>query len=272
MERKTGFICCAFFILHSFVYAQENQNTAAPKDSSAAAPFKRLISDTSSSATLITASFAYQFPGGDMARRFKSSSSIGGGLYYKTKSNLLLGGEAHFIFGGTPKENGILDSIRTGKTSEGGVIDGNGQVADIRMYERGFDWSVKVGKIFPLHSTNMNSGLFFTFGAGFLQHKIRIENLGNRAPQVAPDYREGYDRLSNGMMINETAGFFFMGDKRLANFYGALDLVQGFTTGRRYNFDQMHLDDSKRFDMLIGIRFGWMIPVKSREPDDSYLF
>ncbi len=229
-----------------------------------------LSADTLPVSHLITFSYAYQLPGADMASRFRNNSSVGGGYYYKTKHNVLLGAEAHFIFGGKPKEVSMLDSIRIGKTSDGNIIDANGQYADVRLYERGYDLSVKMGKVFKLASANANSGFFITAGAGFLQHKIRIESIGNRAPQLTKEYRAGYDRMANGLMISENLGYFYMGDNKMTNFYLALEMMQGFTKGRRYNFDTMKLDDSSRLDLLFGLRLGWMIPVQSRQADEFY--
>lgn len=226
--------------------------------------------DTLPGAHLITFSYAYQMPGGDMATRFHNSNSIGGGYYYKTKHNVLIGAEGHFIFGAKPKDVSMLDSIRIGKTSDGHVIDANGQYADVRLYERGYDFSVKFGKVFKLASANANSGFFVTAGAGFLQHKIRIESIGNRSPQLSKEYRAGYDRMSNGLMLCENIGYFYMGENRMTNFYMALDLVQGFTKGRRYNFDTMLLDNASRLDLLFGLRLGWMIPVQANKSNEFY--
>lgn len=43
-------------------------------------------------------------------------------------------------------------------------------------------------------------------GGGFLQHKIRIENRENVAPQILGDYAKGYDYLRNG-----PAGYLYVG-------------------------------------------------------------
>ncbi len=229
----------------------------------------RIKTDTADAYSLITVSYAYQMPGGDMAKRFKNNSSLGAGFLRKTRFNILVGFDFHFMMGGNPKENTVLSSILT---SNGEIIDDNGMVADIRMYERGYEFGVKGGKLFSMKSINPNSGFFGTMGIGFMQHKIRIESIGNNASQLTKEYKEGYDRMTNGLMLAQTLGFMYMGEKRLTNVYLAIEVIEGFTQGRRYNFDQMKLDNAKRMDLLYGIRFGWMIPLQSKEPEEFYFF
>src|SRR5207253_1494270 len=144
------------------------------------------------------------------------------------------------------------------------------QVADVRMYERGYDFSVKGGMLFSAKKINPNSGFFGLFGIGYLQHKIRIEPIGNAVAQLTPTYREGYDRLTNGMMLSQTLGFMYIGEKRLTNFNVALEFAEGFTEGVRYNFDQKKPDSGKRLDLFYGIRFNWLIPIEQRAPEDFY--
>jgi hypothetical protein len=266
--KRLFIISAAFFVV--FIGKAQTQDSLRINPILQSVQLPDTIIDSLATAHLITFSYAYQMPGGDMATRFRNNSSIGGGYYYKTKRNVLIGAEGHFIFGGKPKEVNMLDSIRIGKTSDGNIIDANGQYADVRMYERGYDLSVKIGKVFKLKSANTNSGLFFTAGAGFLQHKIRIESMGNRAPQLTKEYRAGYDRMANGLMLAENVGYFYMGENKMTNFYLALEMVQGFTNGKRYNFDTMMMDDASRLDLLFGLRLGWMIPVQSQKADEFY--
>lgn len=271
MNRILLFICLGIFV--NIVFGQEktapSQNTLAKKDSAIAMPDIALKPDSSIPVTIIVIDYAYQIPDGDLAKRFKNNSSLGGGVTYKTRENLLFGGEVHFIFGGKPKESGVLDSILT---NSGDIIDASGQIADVRMYERGYNMELKAGKIFPMRNMNKNSGWFVTAGVGFLQHKIRIESIGNKSPQLSKEYVKGYDRLANGILLSQAAGFFFMSEKRLTNFFAAFELNEGFTQGRRYNYDSMQLDNKKRTDLFIGLRFGWMIPLNSKAPDDFYYF
>lgn len=217
---------------------------------------------------LLGPSFAFQLPGGNLADRFGHNFNVGGSFMRKLKSNWLLGIEGQFIFGDQLKENHIMDSINT---QQGFLIGTNGGYADVFLYERGFHFFVKAGKIFPVFKSNPNSGIMATVGAGLLQHKIRIENDDNNVPQVHDDYVKGYDRLTNGLSITEFIGWIHLGGNRIANFSAGFEFTQAFTQNRRsFNFDEMRQDDTKRLDLLYGFRASWYIPFYKKKPKDFY--
>jgi hypothetical protein len=226
------------------------------------------IKDSAISTSLISISYSYQFPGGDLSKRFLSNNAIGGSYLYKTKSNWLIGADGFFMFRDTIKETDILNSI---STKDGNIIDGNGIYADVHLYERGFYCGVKGGKIFPVFGPNKNSGIVILCGAGLLQHKIRIENPDNTAPQIKGDYKKGYDRLTNGLAISEFIGYMFLGNSRLVSFYAGFEFTQASTQNRRsYNFDMMGPDKTKRSDLLSGLKIGWILPLYKRSPEKYY--
>ena len=215
-----------------------------------------------------SATYSYQLPGGNMKARFGANSNIGLSLILKTKKNYLASIDYSFIFGSDIKENGILDSI---KTSTGFIIDGNGQYAETRLFERGFTSAVKIGKLLPYFSPNKNSGFMIMAGIGLLQHKIRIEDIGNRSPQLSKTYKQGYDRLTNGLSATEFIGYVYLSNNRLLNLMGGFEFTQAFTQSRRsYNFDTMERDTKNRLDLLSGIRLGLVLPLFKRGPQDFY--
>jgi hypothetical protein len=219
----------------------------------------------------IRATFGFHLPGGDMARMFGPDFTIGADFTVKTKRNFLVGAEGNFIFGGTVKnDQDVLASI---STEQGWVIDQYGGRADIFMYERGYSAFFKLGKVFPLAGPNPNSGFYFTAGPGYLQHKIRIENIEGSAPQVLGDYSKGYDRLSGGFALSEFIGYHHFGNTKLINFFAGIELVQAWTSSYRpYDFNMMARDTEKRFDLLTGIKIGWMIAIYKKVPDSYYYY
>jgi hypothetical protein len=226
------------------------------------------IKDTTIHIFMLSPTFAYQVPGGDLANRFGNNLSIGGSFSYKSQTNWIIGLDGNFIFGGTIYEPGLFNGI---STSQGYIIGTGGIYADIRTYERGYHFNLKVGKLIPKWGPNKNSGPLFTVGGGFLQHKIRIENPSNDAPQLTGDYTAGYDRRTNGFAITEFAGYQYLGNKGKVNFFAGFEFVQAFTQNRRsLNFDTMKHDDTKRLDLLSGIRVGWIFTMYRRKPQEVY--
>ncbi len=229
---------------------------------------QKITRDSATSIFSISATYGFFAPGGDLKDRFGNNSTIGAAVLFKTKTNWLMGLDWNYIFGNEIKENNILDSI---STHDGFVIDGNGYPAVISLYERGFLTSVKFGKLFPLSPKNVNSGIVFLGSIGLLQHKIRIYNSDGAAHQVNKEYVKGYDRLTNGLSVSEYLGYMFYGERNLVNFYAGFEFTQAWTQNRRtFNFDTHSSDNSKRLDMLYGIKIGWMIPINSRKPQNYY--
>lgn len=228
------------------------------------------IADSVIKTTILSPSYSFLFPGGDLADRYYSNSGIGGTFMLKNTKNWVYGIEGTFLFKDSVKETNIFDSIIT---TSGYLIDGNGTLADVRLYERGFYLGSKFGKLFPVWSPNPNSGFLICGGLGLLQHKIRIENPGNVTPQIKDDYKKGYDRLCNGLAINESVGYLYMGNSRLVSFYAGLEFYQGWTKSRRsYDFDKMQKDETKRFDSMWGFKVSWIIPLYKTAPKKYYFY
>lgn len=225
--------------------------------------------DSVLSAFAFTASYGYQVPGGDMAKRFGNNSNAGVAFWYKSHKNFISNVQWTYLFGEKLFETGILDSIMT---ADGYLIDKEGKTSDIRKFERGFTLNASAGKIFNgFLSPNPNSGIMLMGGAGILQHKIRIIDNGSRSPQLAGDYLKGYDRLTSGLAFTEFLGYWYMGKKRYINFYAGFEAVQGFTKSRRsWDFDLMRADTQRRTDLLWGFRAGWIIPIAYRNSSNLY--
>jgi hypothetical protein len=228
--------------------------------------------DSALNIPMFYASYAFAFPGGDLADRFGPSSVIGGGFQFKSPKNWLFGANFDFIFGNQVKNT---DSLMINlMTQSGHIIDMAGNFTDYSLYERGYTVTAKMGKLFPVLSPNPNSGFYFTAGIGYIQHKIRIEVLNNTAPQLRDDYKKGYDRLSSGFMINQFVGYMYLSDNRLLNFFGGVEFTQAWTAPKRdVYFDTMKPDPlTSRFDSLIGFKLGWIIPIFQRQPEKFYYF
>ncbi|MGB3948515.1 MAG: hypothetical protein WBM13_11060 [Bacteroidia bacterium] len=228
------------------------------------------IKDSSIATPLVGISYGYYVPGGDLAKRFGHNSSLQLSVDYKTKKQWMFGVNGSYFFGKDIKETSIFDSI---KNADGNIINRNGEFADIRLYERGITFSVTAGRLFALGKPNLNSGLVANVGVGFLQHKIRIETIGNNVPQLDKEYKKGYDRLTNGLLLSENIGYLYLSNNRLLNFYVGLEFMQGFTQSRRsYDYDLMKQDTQKRLDMFYGGKIAWILPLYKKAPQEFYIY
>ena len=148
----------------------------------------------------ITIGYGYSTPGGDLANRFGNNGSIEVGFHVKDKKNWYYGVQFNYLFGNKVHEPNLLSNLLT---SRGEILDEQGQIATMFIQERGFNVFVHGGKLFPVIGPNKNSGLLITAGVGLLQHKIRIEHQEAKITQLEGEYLKGYDRLTNGLSVNQ---------------------------------------------------------------------
>lgn len=226
------------------------------------------VKDSVISIVTVEMSYAYQFPAGDLAKRFDANSNIGINFQYKTNKNWIWGIGSQFIFGNNVKEDSLLGHI---STSTGNIITAGGTYGEVYTYERGYVLTAQVSKLIPLFGTNRNTGLVIGLGGGFINHKIRIEVGNNNVFPLQGDYKKGYDRKTNGPCVTGFIGYRYMSSRKLVNFFAGVEFLQGFTQGRRpWNFDQGKADNSKRNDQLYSIRVGWILPLYRRDTNVYY--
>lgn len=213
--------------------------------------------------------YGYQFSAGDLSKRFGNNSAVQLNLDFKTKKNWIFGINGSYLFGKDVKES-LFDSI---STASGAIISDKGQFADVRLFERGFSVALTAGRMFSWKKPNPNSGIVLNVGAGFIQHKIRIEVIGNNVPSLSKEYKKGYDRLSNGLLLTQNIGYLYFSSNRLVNIYFGFECMQGFTQSRRsYNYDTMTQDTQKRVDILYGGKIAWILPLYKRAPQEFYTY
>lgn len=207
---------------------------------------------------LLNFNYASQLPAGDLSDRFGANLYLGSGLEIITaKKNYIFGIDGGVIFGNNVKE----DVIATLRNSDGFIVAGLNGPVNVALRERGLYLGALVGKIFPTSKKNKRAGIRTTMGLGFLQHKVRIQDDSESAPQVNDTYSKGYDRLTNGLALQEFVGYQLLSNNRRINFIIGLEFTQAFTKSRRsYNFDTMSANDDARLDLLFGLRVGWTLP------------
>lgn len=220
----------------------------------------------------MSAFYAFEIPGGDLASRFGFNHKVGAAFSLKLKNNWLLTFEGGYMFSEELKEEAytILDPL---KTKMGQITSQYGTPGKILLNERGFSIMLKAGKILPFLQSNENSGPLLMGGIGFLQHQIRIENDGNDTPQVSEEYRKGYDHLTNGIAFSEFVGYRHYANNKMMNFYIGVEFTQAITKNRRgFNYNTLDYDNAQRLDMLTSFKFGVVVPFSRRVPDAFYAY
>ncbi len=210
----------------------------------------------------------FDLPGADMAKRFGASYRLGPSVLYKTDKGYLFGAKADFLFGNQMREDSLLAGVRD---ADGFFINQNGLRVGVGTFERGYAIGLEAGKIFPANKSNPNSGWLLMTGAGFIQHRITLSDKDKTVSQIAGDYRKGYDRLTNGLYLEQFAGYNYFDKKGALNFHIGLNILAGFTKGRRdFLYDVRRPDNQSRLDLLFGIRGGWYIPVFKTKSEEIY--
>ncbi|MBS1645065.1 MAG: hypothetical protein JST36_08520 [Bacteroidetes bacterium] len=208
------------------------------------------------------------WPAADMAKRFGLSYRFGPSVQYKTKSNWLFGAKFDFIQGNRVHQDSLLSGV---SDPNGLFINQDGQRIAIGLFERGYAVALQAGKIFPTDKHNPNTGILVLTGLGFMQHRIDISDVDKTIPQLRGQYEKGYDRLTNGIFVEQFAGFNMFDKGGFINFHLGLDILAGFTQGRRsYLYDVRRPDNESRLDILFGIRGGMYIPIFKKKSEEYF--
>ena len=225
------------------------------------------VKDSSFRIILTGVHISGQLPQNNLAERFGPNFSAGVDLIWKSKKNFLFGIEGSYFWSKNVRE----DVVASMKNSDGFITDNEGYPADLRLTERGWNFYANAGKLFPKLGHNPNSGVFFTIGVGYMQHKVKLYDANQKIATVKGDLAKGYDRLSGGFALTQFIGYQFLSNNRLANFNFGFEFYEGFTQSYRgFNYDTGLQDTRKRTDVLTGFRFTWILPLYKRAKDFYY--
>jgi hypothetical protein len=225
-------------------------------------------SDSSYALPLVSVHYGGNLPSGDLKDRFGANFNTGVGYKHKFKKGWLLNVEWSFLFANKVKEDSLFKNILN---PEGYIIDNDGKNGSYKVMERGHLVTLSFGKLIKTFQ-NENSGILFTLGASYLQHKIRIHNNSNNIPQINYAYKFGYDHLTNGFGPNIFLGYLYTSSNNYVNFFGGFDATIAYTKNRRYNFDTQSVNNSLRTDILYGFKFGIILPIYSKRVDGKYFY
>lgn len=208
----------------------------------------------------------FDMPAADMAKRFGTSYRFGPSVMYKTKKGWLFGAKFDFISGSNVKD----DSLMINLFKNGGILNQDGSRTRINVYQRGYDVMLQGGKLINIFPSTASTLMLMT-SAGFIQHKVKIFDRAKTVYQLNDEYNKGYDRLTNGILLEQFVGYNYFAHNGYLNFYIGFNFSAGFTGGRRdWQYDLMRPDNGSRMDILYGLRGGLHIPIFNRKSEELY--
>ena len=217
--------------------------------------------------------YTYQTPEGYLASRYNYIHNVGFGGIIKSKDNWLYGIMGSYQYG-TNINQDVSQNILLNISNSSGIVSNNsGSPGMVLIGEHGISTFLKGGKVFSIGKSNPNSGIAILLGVGFLAHKISITTPENNIPTLTDDLKKGYDRLTMGFALNQFVGYYFQGKNRMTNFYLGVDIIEGFTKNTRgFNYDTRQSDTGSHFDIFVGPKLCWMIPIylSSKKEDEFY--
>jgi hypothetical protein len=214
--------------------------------------------------------YNYQFAFGNISKTFGNNSSVGLCYFFETTKNYLFGIEGNYMFGNTIKDESIFDGI---SSSDGGIIGGDGQYANINLMEIGFNTYLLAGYCFHNLEKNL-SGVYLSQGIGYLQHKIFIDTKNQNIPQLNENMKKGYDRFSNGISAKFSIDYKFYHKKGMFQISSGLNYTIAHTKiQRNYDFaNNLVYPNKRKWDNFLGIKFEVIIPIQRKNDEQFHYF
>ena len=214
--------------------------------------------------------YNYQFAFGNISKTFGNNSSVGLCYFFETTKNYLFGIEGNYMFGNTIKDDSIFDGI---SSSDGGIIGGDGQYANINLMEIGFNTYLLAGYCFHNLEKNL-SGVYLSQGIGYLQHKIFIDTKNQNIPQLNENMKKGYDRFSNGISAKFSIDYKFYHKKGMFQISSGLNYTIAHTKiQRNYDFaNNLVYPNKRKWDNFLGIKFEVIIPIQRKNDEQFHYF
>lgn len=201
-------------------------------------------------------SYGLDLPGGDLADRFGINYNPGLDIDYFQNEKWFFGIHGHMLIGPIVKED-VISNIRT---SDGGFVSQQQDLAVITMKQRGFLVGIHGGRFIKLNKGKNKHGIRLRLGSSIMTHYIIFNNETASTNQLLGDYTKGYDRLTRGITLEEFIGYQYINESGSLNTFIGFNFVHGFNKNLRpYDFDTRIRDEARKFDQLFGIRVGFTI-------------
>ena len=150
----------------------------------------------------------------------------------------------------------------------------------VTMYNRGLSLRPGLARVFYILPKNPNSGLLVKLSGGwFMQKTAHSQDMNeSMVPQVNDAYGRLYDHLRNGVMLTQSIGFLYMSNYiNYVNFKVELFATECWSwSSRPYVIDNVMglngKDESRYFDLMVGLKLSWLFPLTGRTSYDYYYY
>lgn len=163
---------------------------------------------------------------------------------------------------------------------DGHLMSWGGYDGVVTLYNRGLAARIGVAKIFTILKRNPNSGPYLKLSGGWMMQKtVNSQDMNESlVPQLDGAYARLYDHLRNGVILTEAIGFAYMSNaSTYVNFKVELNVSQCWSwSSRPYIIDNVMglngKDNSRYFDLMVGLKLTWMFPLMGRTSYDYYYY
>lgn len=211
------------------------------------------------SVPFFSVNYGVNFPAADLNERFGFFNAVGVNVGYKTTSNWQISVDGGALFGNKVNSLQPVQHI----LNQDSLINGSsGELAQYSIIMRGLSIGATVQKIITINKSIPNSGILLQLGTGYLQHKIRYDDIQSQVPQFQGEYVKLIDRLTGGIYLNQAIGYQYFSNNRLVNFKAVFEMTEGFTKPlRSYNLNAENPTESNgRLDFFYSLKFTWVLP------------
>jgi len=211
-------------------------------------------------------------PGDLLSTSYGNFAGIQIGVFYKAKSNFMIGTDFSFFSGNEVKINPLqrqeiaLDAM-IGEDGSSSLLTRSFRGLILPTLKIGYTFSAPIG-----NRADKASGINVLVGGGWWGHKIRYYDAAKNIPLIQNGTITGYDRLTTGPCFTASITYLYLSLNRTINFQIGLEYTRGWLVNRRYNYDLGYKDDRVRNDNYLGIKIGWVLPVYGQRTSEYYYY
>jgi len=199
-----------------------------------------------------------EVPMGAWSDRYTTHLTTGMSLQWQFQSGWVIGADATYLFGGSLTQGDSL--IAHLLTQEGEILANDGSYATLQNELRGGRYGLNLTRILP--TQREGEAWLVGTGLGYTHHKIWITADG--VPQLHEPYIYGIDQLHHGYYITPQLTYRYLDPYNIRNYSITLELGLAQTQSvRGFNYFTRLPDTDSKWDMWIGLRTTWILPIMS---------